>query len=44
MNFETYVINLEKRKDRLENLKLPFDYKVFLAKDGKIEYKNFFMS
>ena len=40
MNFKTYVINLEKRKDRLENFKLPFDYKVFLATDGKIEYKN----
>lgn len=40
MNFETYVINLEKRKDRLENFKLPFEYKVFLATDGKIEYKN----
>ena len=37
---EKYVLNLKKRPDRLENLKLPFEYKVFEATDGKEVFKD----
>lgn len=40
MKFETFVINLEKRKDRLDTLSIPFDYKIFVATDGKVKYKS----
>lgn len=35
MNIKTYIINLEQRTDRLNELKIPFDYELFVATDGK---------
>lgn len=35
---KTFVINLERRKDRLESLDIPFDYEVFNATDGIYTY------
>lgn len=34
MNIKTFVINLERRIDRLNELKIPFKYEVFIATDG----------
>ena len=34
MNIKTYIINLERRTDRLNKLKIPFDYELFAATDG----------
>jgi GR25 family glycosyltransferase involved in LPS biosynthesis len=39
MKFKTYVINLEKRKDRINELSIPLDYEIFIATDGKIKYQ-----
>lgn len=41
--FKTFVINLEKRKDRLEQLQVPFEYEIFVGTDGhkKYEHENF---
>jgi GR25 family glycosyltransferase involved in LPS biosynthesis len=35
---EKYVINLERRTDRLTSINLPFEYNVFKATDGKETY------
>ena len=35
MKIKTYIINLEKRTDRLNELKIPFDYEIFAATDGR---------
>jgi GR25 family glycosyltransferase involved in LPS biosynthesis len=35
MNIKTYIINLERRTDRLNELKIPFDYELFVATDGE---------
>jgi GR25 family glycosyltransferase involved in LPS biosynthesis len=35
MNIKTYVINLDRRIDRLNELKIPFDYEIFVATDGR---------
>jgi len=35
---EKYVINLERRTDRLSSINLPFEYNVFKATDGKEVY------
>jgi len=33
-----FVINLERRPDRIESLNLPFDFEIFTATDGKITF------
>jgi GR25 family glycosyltransferase involved in LPS biosynthesis len=38
INFKKFVINLKRRKDRLENLNIPFDFEIFEATDGKIHF------
>jgi len=38
MNIKTYIINLERRTDRLNELKIPFDYELFVATDGHKEF------
>jgi GR25 family glycosyltransferase involved in LPS biosynthesis len=40
MDIKTYVINLARRKDRLTELIIPFDYEVFEATDGYELYKD----
>jgi hypothetical protein len=40
ISMEKYVINLKRRKDRLESLNLPFEYKVFEATDGKEKFSD----
>lgn len=40
MDIQTYVINLERRIDRLNELKIPFKYEVFVATDGHITFDN----
>jgi GR25 family glycosyltransferase involved in LPS biosynthesis len=36
-----YVINLKRRNDRLEQIKLPFDFDIFEATDGKVEFGDY---
>ena len=38
---KSYVINLKRRNDRLEEINLPFEYEVFEATDGKIEFADY---
>jgi GR25 family glycosyltransferase involved in LPS biosynthesis len=40
MNVKTFVINLERRTDRLNELKIPFEYEVFSATDGRKSFDN----
>lgn len=40
ITFKKFVINLKRREDRLRELKLPFDYEIFEATDGKIHFPN----
>lgn len=40
MEIQTYVINLERRIDRLNELKIPFKYEVFVATDGLRTFDN----
>jgi len=35
------VINLKRRTDRLEQINLPFDYEIFEATDGKVEFADY---
>lgn len=37
---KSYVINLKRRQDRLEELNLPFKYEIFEATDGKKHFTN----
>jgi hypothetical protein len=36
-----YVINLKRRTDRLEQIKLPFDFEIFEATDGQVEFSDY---
>lgn len=38
---KSYVINLKRRNDRLKEINLPFDYEVFEATDGKIDFADY---
>jgi len=40
-DIKKYVINLKRRDDRLKSLKLPFQYEVFEATDGKKKFAEF---
>ena len=36
-----FVINLKRRTDRLEQINLPFEYEIFEATDGKVEFNDY---
>jgi GR25 family glycosyltransferase involved in LPS biosynthesis len=38
---KTYVINLDKRKDRLSNITLPIEWERFVGTDGSNQFKEF---
>lgn len=38
---KSYVINLKRRNDRLEKINLPFNYEIFEATDGKIDFADY---
>lgn len=41
MSIKSYVINLKRRVDRLQEINLPFEYEIFEATDGKVEFEDY---